>query len=472
MNDRPKRAKNKPRPQTTSHAPADARSVALFVLGRILNKNRTLDEGLTEAFAKGEAAAEMESRDRAFCRLLVATVLRRRGQIDDVLARCLKNPLQETPARLLNILRLGAVQILFLETAPHAAVDATVRLAGKHASQRGLINAILRRLDREGRDWIKAQAENDTAGQLNTPDWLWQSWSEAWGEETARQIANCHNNEPALDLTLKPGSDSATLATELDAVILPNGSLRRSAGGRIEELSGYQDGTWWVQDVSATLPARILLNGLKDVSQAELVDLCAAPGGKTAQLAASGHDVTAVDLSGKRLQRLSENLARLHLKANVVTADLRKWQPARPANGVLLDAPCSATGTMRRHPDAAWSKSPEEVERLATIQKGLVEAAIAMLAPDGILVYCTCSLQPEEGEIRAAEMRRNPDLVHLPVTAEEVPGFEAALTPKGDVRIVPGMISDPGSGDGTIPGGNDGFFITRFRRAPDSSGAS
>jgi 16S rRNA (cytosine967-C5)-methyltransferase len=434
------------------------------MLGRIIQKRHTLDEAMDEAFAPDGQAAGLEPRDRGFARLLVATVLRRRGQIDDVLKRCLSKPLKETQSKLLNILRLGAVQILFLETAPHAAVNSTVSLAGKHASQRGLINAILRRLDREGRDWIAEQANNGQAEQLNTPDWLWQSWCDAWGEEAARQVAKCHTREAPLDLTMNPRAEAAVLVTELDAVELPNGSLRRLAGGRIEDLPGYEEGHWWVQDVSATLPANLLLSAIKDNPEGAIIDLCAAPGGKTAQLAATDHPVTAVDLSGKRLQRLSANLERLNLEATVIKADLRKWQPDTPVAGVLLDAPCSATGTIRRHPDAAWSKSPAEVERLATIQEGLVEAAIKMLAPGGVLIYCTCSLQPEEGEARADAMRLNPELVHLPVMANEATGFEAAITKEGDVRILPGLVTSADNQEGAIADGNDGFFVTRFRK--------
>jgi 16S rRNA (cytosine967-C5)-methyltransferase len=457
---------NKPDNKTKNPGPkADARAVALHMLGRIIQKKHTLDEALDEAFAADAPAASLEARDRGFARLLVATVLRRRGQIDDVLKRCLSKPLKETDSRLLNILRLGAAQILFLETPPHAAVNSTVSLAGKHASQRGLINAILRRLDREGRTWTAEQSENGAAEELNTPAWMWQSWCEAWGVDAARQVARCHAFEAPLDLTMNPRAEAAVLPTELEAIELPNGSLRRSAGGRIEDLPGYEEGHWWVQDVSATLPAHLLLNTLKDNPQGAVIDLCAAPGGKTAQLAATDHPVTAVDLSGKRLQRLSENLTRLQLEAKVVKADLRKWQPDAQVAGVLLDAPCSATGTIRRHPDAAWSKSPAEVERLSTIQEGLVEAAVEMLAPGGVLIYCTCSLQPEEGEVRAAAMRERSDLVHLPVTPEEAPGFEAAITPTGDVRILPGLVASPDIGENSLPSGNDGFFITRFRKS-------
>ncbi|MBT3788781.1 MAG: MFS transporter [Alphaproteobacteria bacterium] len=451
-------------PRKPSGHQAAARAVALGMLGRIIQKNHTLDEALDEAFAADGPGGAMEARDRGFARLLVATVLRRRGQIDDILTRCLSKPASETRSKLLNILRLGAAQILFLQTPPHAAVNSTVRLAGKHASQRGLINAILRRLDREGRTWVVEQETSGAAAVLNTPAWLWQSWCDAWGEDAARQIAACHTREAPLDLTMNPKSEAPVLPSELEAVVLPSGSLRRTAGGRIEDLPGYEEGHWWVQDVSATLPANLLLNALEKNPEGAIIDLCAAPGGKTAQLAATQHPVTAVDLSGKRLQRLSANLERLGLEATVVKADLRKWQPETPVAGVLLDAPCSATGTIRRHPDAAWSKSPEEVARLGAIQEGLVTAAIDMLAPGGVLIYCTCSLQPEEGEARAEDMRARTDLVHLPVSPDEAPGFEAAITNQGDVRILPGLVSSPEDADPVMPAGNDGFFMTRFQK--------
>ena len=446
--------------------PPEARALALAMLGRIIHQRQTLDEALNDAFGPGKPGAVLEARDRGFARLLVTAVLRRRGQIDDILSHCLSKPLEDTQPRLLNILRLGAVQILFLETAPHAAVDATVRLAGKHASQRGLINAILRRLDREGRDWVSEQEKAGVTGRLNTPEWLWQSWSDAWGEKATDRIAACHAEEPALDLTLQPDSNAAELAEELSAVVMQNGSLRRAGGGRIEDLPGYAEGKWWVQDVSATLPATLLLSSL-DANELSgpVIDLCAAPGGKTAQLAASGASVTAVDMSGKRLQRVTENLTRLNLEAEVIKADIRKWQPDHKAAGVLLDAPCSATGTIRRHPDAAWSKSPSEVKRLVKIQQELIRSAADMLMPGGVLVYCTCSLQPEEGEAQAERMRHRDDLIHLPFKSDELTGFGSSVTAEGDIRILPGQVVVPDGGEEPVAGGNDGFFITRFKRA-------
>ena len=436
------------------------------MLGRIIHQRQTLDEALNDAFGPGKPGAVLETRDRGFARLLVTAVLRRRGQIDDILSHCLSKPLTETQPRLLNILRLGAVQILFLETAPHAAVDATVRLAGRHASQRGLINAILRRLDREGRGWITDQEESGVTGRLNTPEWLWQSWSDAWGEEATGRIAACHVEEPALDLTVRPDCEAAELADELSAVELPSGSLRRASGGRIEDLPGYEDGKWWVQDVSATLPATLLLSSLEGNGlKGPVIDLCAAPGGKTAQLAAAGVPVTAVDMSGKRLQRVSENLTRLGLEADIIKADIREWQPKQKAAGVLLDAPCSATGTIRRHPDAAWSKSPDEVKRLAKIQQDLIRSAIQMLMPGGVLIYCTCSLQPEEGEAQADMMRNRNDILHLPFNSDEFAGFSDSVTAEGDIRILPGQVIVPDGGEDLVAGGNDGFFITRFKRA-------
>ena len=471
MNKRPAAKKSRPDNRKTAknptHIKVDARSVALFMLGRISQKNRTLDEALDEAFAPGEAAADLDQRDRGFARLLVSAVLRRKGQIDHILEECLSKPLAETPSRLLNILRLGAVQILFLETPPHAAVDSTVSLAGKHASQRGLINAILRRLDREGRQWCKAQKEDGSEHRLNTPDWLWQTWSDTWGEGAAHMIAACHAEEATLDLTPHPEFNAADLARDLPAIKMENGSLRRPAGGRVESLAGYSEGQWWVQDASATAPAGLLLSALKDNPDGMVLDLCAAPGGKTAQLATSSHPVTAVDLSARRLKRLAENLDRLNLQATVITADIRKWQPDGKVAGVLLDAPCSATGTIRRHPDAAWSKSQAEVDRLSAIQRDLIDATLDMLAPGGVLVYCTCSLQPEEGEHQAAGLRQLKNVQHLPVEPEEVPGFTDAITKDGDLRILPGMITSPGTlndgGDSVnVAGGNDGFFVTRF----------
>ena len=435
-------AKTRARPA----APPAARAVALALVGQVLARSKPLDQVLAES----RDLARLETRDRAFARLLVVTLLRRLGQVDAVLAHCLERPLAPAMARTRGILRLGAVQLLFLGTPAHAAVSESLALAETVGQGRakGLINAVLRRIDREG----AALLADQDAARLNTPDWLWQSWSEAYGEETTRAFAEGHLAEPPLDLSVK--QDPAVWAERLSADVLPNGSLRLGSGqGAVERLAGYEEGAWWVQDAAATLPARLL----GDVKGLRVADLCAAPGGKTAQLAAAGAEVVAVERTRSRARRLEENLARLQLSAEVVVADARSWQPDRPFDAVLLDAPCSATGTLRRHPDIAWLKAPADLPPLVALQDALLDAAVAMLAPGGCLVYATCSLQPEEGPERvAALLSRRPGLSLVPVAAAELPGLSEAVTKEGYLRSLPCHWS--------ARGGLDGFFAARLRR--------
>jgi 16S rRNA (cytosine967-C5)-methyltransferase len=422
--------------------PASARLIALDVLDRVLGAGRPLDD----TFAGHPALARLDGRDRAFARLLVTTVLRRLGQIDVLLEGLMRA--RPKAIRVHNLLRLGAAQLLFLETPAHAAVAETVALAaGPQGYARSLVNAVLRRVAREGKDRLAQQ----DAARLNTPDWLWQSWTAAYGERTARTIAKAHLVEPPLDLSVK--SDPEGWAARLGGEPLYGNTVRRPAGGAIEDLPGYAAGSWWVQDAAAALPARLL----GDVGGRAVIDLCAAPGGKTAQLAAAGARVSAVELSDRRAQRLRTNLERLELEAQIELADALDWRPPRPVGHVLLDAPCTATGTIRRHPDIAWHKTPMDVTRMAELQARLLEGAVAMLAPGGVLVYASCSLQPDEGRVVIEQaLAAGLPLGRLPVEARELGGLPLGITDDGDVRTLPCHLAERG--------GLDGFFISRLRR--------
>jgi 16S rRNA (cytosine967-C5)-methyltransferase len=420
---------------------ADPRRVALDVLDRVLAQARPFDE----TFAGHPRLMSMPARDRAFARLLVTTALRRLGQIDALLDELLRTAPKDIRVR--NLLRLGAAQVLFLGTPAHAAVGETVALAvGRHAFARSLVNAVLRRLSTEGAARLVAQ----DAARLNAPEWLWKSWCEGYGESRARAIAEAHLAEPPLDLTVKDHPE--IWAKRLDAEQLYGNTLRRPAGGPIEELPGYRDGAWWVQDAAAALPAW-LLGKIRDLP---VIDLCAAPGGKTAQLAAAGAKVIAVDLSERRAERLRANLERLRLDAALVVADALEWRPPAPAGHVLLDAPCTATGTIRRHPDIAWHKTPEEVRRMTELQARLLGAAAEMLAPGGILVYASCSLQPEEGSLLIESwLSEHPRLERFPIGTAELGGLAVELSGAGEVRTLPCHLAERG--------GMDGFFIARLR---------
>jgi 16S rRNA (cytosine967-C5)-methyltransferase len=425
----------------TSAAGQPARTLAHDWLTAVLERHRPLDEAI--AVAPGR----LEARDRAFARLLAATVLRRLGQIDAALDRCLAKPLPEALAWLRQVLRIGAAQLLFLGTPAHAAVDGAVRQAGDKPALKGLVNAVLRRLGRE-REAILAGQD---AARLNTPDWLWQSWCAAYGEATVRAIATTHLADPPLDLTPR---DAIALGTTL-----PTGTRRLAETTSVESLPGFGDGAFWVQDAAAVLPARLLAPASGDT----VIDLCAAPGGKTANLALAGAKVIAVDRSAKRLEQVTDNLRRLRLDAQIVTADATEWRPATPANRVLLDAPCTATGTLRRHPDVARLRRLEELPRLTALQDRLLDSAVAMLAPGGVLVYCTCSLQPEEGPDRAAALlARTPGLVRDPVRPEELDGQAELIDASGDLRTLPCHWPEHG--------GLDGFYAARLRKSVDAPG--
>jgi len=313
------------------------------------------------------------------------------------------------------------------------------------------------------RDEILSRAD---AGRLNTPDWLWQRWSDFYGEETAEAIAAAHLAIPPLDLTPRDSRPAglAALAGELGGTVLPTGSIRLQSPGRITALPGFEAGRWWVQDAAAAMPARLL----GPIGGKSVADLCAAPGGKTAQLAAADANVTAVDISQNRLRRLVRNLARLGLAAQTVTADLLTWTPAEQFDAILLDAPCSATGTIRRHPDIAWLKTPSDIANLAGLQARLLERAVTWLKPGGRLVYCTCSLEAEEGEDRIAGLlARNGDVERDPIMPHEVAGLAHCLTPNGDLRTLPCTAFEPSGGadSSSAPSGMDGFFIARLRRS-------
>jgi 16S rRNA (cytosine967-C5)-methyltransferase len=426
-----------------SAKPADARIAALALLDAVLAHRVPLDQALEES----RPLATMSMRDRGFARLLTATVLRRLGQIDDVLARFLAKPLQ--PGAVRDILRIGTAQLLFLETPPHAAVATSVELAARHPAMKGLVNAVLRRVAREGG---AALAQQDAA-RLDTPAWLWRNWCDSYGEATARAIAAAHWREAPLDLSVK--SDPELWAAKADATILPTGTLRRAAGGLIENLPGYAEGAWWVQDAAAALPVKLF----GEVGSATVADLCAAPGGKTAQLAARGARVIALDASAGRLRRLRDNLARLDLVAECVVADAATWRPSQPLSFILLDAPCTATGAIRRNPDVPHLKSPADVARLAAQQDRLLANALAGLAPGGTLIYCVCSLEAEEGPARITRLLASGAPVERrPVAAAEIGGLAECVTGDGDLRTLPCHFVEAG--------GLDGFYACRLMRKP------
>ena len=423
-----------------------ARKAALAMLSAVLRRKRPLDQAITEALSDRGLAP----RDGAFARAIATESLRRFGQLEALIRDFVpKPPPPHKAGPALEILIAGACELLFLGIAPHAAVDAANRLAqsdSKAVHFKGLINAVLRRIAREGAVVIEGQ----DAAALNVPDWLWPRWVAHYGDATARAIAAAHLRVPPLDLTLKPNDDPYT--DLVDAISLAPGRVRLPESRRVEELPGFADGRWWVQDFAASFPMRFLGN----VAGQTVIDLCAAPGGKTLQLASAGARVVAVDISSDRLRLVEDNLARTKLSAHLIVEDARDFRPESPAPFVLLDAPCTATGTIRRHPDIPWIKSAADIFACESLQSELLGAASGMTAKGGILVYAVCSLEPEEGaEQIAAFLRRRTDFRRLPLALDEVPDA-ALITHEGDLRTLPCHWADKG--------GMDGFYAARLER--------
>jgi 16S rRNA (cytosine967-C5)-methyltransferase len=427
------------------------RRAAATAIDGVLRRRRPLDELLDDA----RTLAGLDERDRALARALIGTVLRRLGSLRHLVALFVERGLPAQAPQVETALVIGAAQILFLDVPDHAAVDLSVRLvqADRHAARfAGLVNAVLRRVTREGAARLAAL----DAVALDTPDWLLARWRNSYGDATARAIAAANSHEPALDLTVKSGADD--WAGRLNGRVLPTGTVRSVAHGPVTALPGFAEGAWWVQDAAASLPARLFgkLDGLR------VADLCAAPGGKTAQLAIAGAHVTAVDRAPARLDRLRQNLARLNLTADLVCADVTTWTPERADfDAVLLDAPCTSTGTIRRHPDVPWLKRESDIAGLARAQARLIERALALTKSGGTLIYCTCSLEPEENEdIVAALLARAPDVEPLPIAADEVFGHAEFINKAGDLRTLPCHLPDAEARFAGV----DGFYAARFRK--------
>jgi 16S rRNA (cytosine967-C5)-methyltransferase len=447
-----------PRPR---HAPEAApglaaRRVAADILDGVLHRRRPLDDQLDGAQAH-PGLAGLADRDRALTRRLIATVLRRLGSLRHLLGLMLESGPPKDARRVEIALLIGAAQILWLDVPDHAAVDLAVRLvqADRHAARyAGLVNAVLRRVAREGAERLAAV----DAVALDTPAWLLARWTKNFGADTARAIAAAHAQEPALDLTVKRDADS--WASRLHGHMLPTGSVRMMPHGAVRLLPGFAEGAWWVQDAAAALPAQLL----GDVRRRRVADLCAAPGGKSAQLALAGADLTAVDRAPARLNRLRDNLDRLGLAAELVCADVEDWQ-AEPFDAVLLDAPCSSTGTIRRHPDVPWLKCEADIAALAALQRRLIARAVELTRPGGTLVFCTCSLEPEEGIVVVEDLLAlEPRVRRRPIVAGEVFGRAELITPAGDLRTLSCHLPHPDS----RLAGLDGFYAARLEKLADS----
>jgi len=417
---------------------------ARLAAGVLLNAALEGRGGLDAALSSREVS-DLPGPDRAFARAVAMAALRRLGEIDQILDRKLQ---KAPPLAVRTILRVALAQTLVLETPAFAAVSTAVKLAERDTKTRpykNLVNAVLRGIEREG--------PGLTTAESNLPEWLAARWRATYGEATLTGLALAAREEPATDLSLKPGVDAAAVAEALDGEVLSGGTVRTGRRGDLAGWPGFEDGVWWVQDAAAAVPVRLLA----PVADEYIVDFCAAPGGKTLQISAFGAAVVALDRSAPRLRRLTENLERTGLSAEVHAVPAENWEDPRVFDAVLLDAPCTATGTFRRNPEVLRATKPAEVAKLADVQHRLLDAAAERVKPGGRLVYCVCSLEREEGETQIiAFLRRNPAFRTAPADPASVGAPAEALTPEGWLRILPSMWAEKG--------GLDGFFIARLDR--------
>ena len=432
------------------HPGLNVRLCAAKMLHAVVAKNTSLD-GLTDAHHGHPQYLELDERDRSLVRAILGTALRNRNTIETALCKLLDRPLPANAVALQQLLHVGAAQILYLDVPDHAAVDIAVTSANidpRNRKYASLVNAVLRRLTRN----------KDRAVELeipNGPEWYIDGLTATYGKEKAEAILAIQAHEPSIDLTVK--SNPAEWAAKLGGTALPNGSVRLGEfEGALTALEGFAEGEWWVQDAAASLPATLL----GDIKDKRVADLCAAPGGKTAQLIMAGAQVTAFDINKNRLKRLKTNLDRLQLEAELITANILDYQTDELFDAILLDAPCSSTGTVRRHPDVLWTKTPEDITRLTQVQANLLRHAISLVKPDGIIVFSNCSLNREEGEDMAQAIIAEGVLKPEPFKPEELKGMEQLIDGQGFLRSTPADLPNPEP----KLAGLDGFFAARFRR--------
>lgn len=453
-NNKPSQKKKPSAERIVSSKPGlQARAAAAKILAAVVDRKLPLDGALDHEHGN-PAYKVLGDSDRALVRAILNTALRHLPRIDAAISSLLDSPLPEGARALYHVLVVGAAQILYLDVPDHSAVDLAVEQANLDPRNRRfakLVNAILRRLGRE-----KQQILEEIANIPPMPAWFLRRLEKAYGKAEAHAISESQLEPAAIDLTVK--SDAEGWAQKLNGVLLPTGGIRLAAfEGSIPALAGFEDGEWWVQDAAASIPAKLF----GDLTGKRTADLCAAPGGKTAQLILAGGTVTAIDLSESRLTRLRGNLERLGMVASTIATDLTKFEPAEPFDAILIDAPCSSTGTTRRHPDVLWTKGPEEIAKLAALQERLLRHALTMLALGGMIVFSNCSLDPVEGEeVVARVLADTGSIERVPIDAGQWPGPEAAITPLGEFRTTPVMLKMSGE----IASGLDGFYAAVLRR--------
>ncbi|WP_246735732.1 RsmB/NOP family class I SAM-dependent RNA methyltransferase [Agrobacterium sp. a22-2] len=431
----------------------EARMAAAKLLAAVVDRKTPLD-GMMDAQTGNPAYRALGDADRALVRAILHSALRALPRIDAILDMLLDAPLPDGARALHHLMVVAAAQMLFLDVPDHSAVDLAVEQANRDPRNRRfakVVNAVLRRLGRE-----KQALLQQVSSVVCMPDWFFSRLVKAYGQSEAEKMAAAQMVPAAIDLTVKSSPDQ--WAEKLTGKLLPTGSVRLADfRGSIPSLEGFAEGEWWVQDAAAAIP--VLMFG--DLAGKRAADLCAAPGGKTAQLVQHGAVVTAVEQSASRITRLKGNLDRLGYSADVVQANLLDYKPDEGFDAVLLDAPCSSTGTTRRHPDVLWTKGPADIEKLAEVQEKLLRHALTLVRPGGSVVFSNCSLDPLEGEaVVARVLTDNPQFERVAALAQDWPGLEAAITPLGEFRTTPAMLP----ADDGFAGGLDGFYACQLRR--------
>lgn len=423
-----------------------ARMAAVKIIAAVVDKKTSLD-GMLDAEHGNPSYRSLSLADRALVRAIINSALRHLPRIETAISMMLDGPLPQGARSLHHVLVVAVAQMLYLDVPDHSAVDLAVEQAHRDPRNKRfvkLVNAVLRRLGRE-KEAVMAAIEVIPV----LPQWFQDRLVAAYGEDVAARIAQSQLVPSAIDLTVK--SDPEGWAKKLNGTVLPNGSVRLgSFEGQVSALEGFAEGEWWVQDFSASMPVRLM----GDIKGKRVADLCAAPGGKTAQLVLAGAEVTALDQSGNRLKRLKENLSRLGFAAETVEENMLKFQPDELFDAVLLDAPCSSTGTLRKHPDVSWTKDEKDIAKLANLQEQMLRHAIGLVKPGGLVVFSNCSLDPSEGEAMVARVLESDSGVErVAVVPEALPGMEIAISSDGDLRTTPDMF-----------GGVDGFYAAVLRR--------
>ena len=432
--------------KTISISPA--RSISIELLNKIVKSNAPFEYIISTS----NQFTNMDIKNRKFCRLLITVVLRKLGQIDYVLGKFLKRGIPQKQNTFNNIMRIGVAELLFIESAKYAAINDAVELTKLKVSKNlsKLTNAVLRNIDRDNKNVLSQLTD-----EMNYPKWLIKNWETSWGKQKTKEILKWLQTQPYLDLTVS--GNPIEMEEVIEGKFIWGKTIRKKNLINPTTIpyfnSQIKKYRWWVQDVSASLPGELLINS----DRINIVDLCSAPGGKTAQLASSGKKIISVDINQKRVEILKENMKRLNLEANIVISDGTLWKPNCDIDAVLLDAPCSATGTIRRHPDILKNRTKENLNCYLEIQSRLIKQSLSWLNKNGILIYSVCSLQKEEGENQIYSILKNfKNIKILPILPKEVSKFERAITKEGWLRIFPNCLGSDG--------GNDGFFICRLQK--------